>query len=291
MARQTQVHRRLLDANVQILDTPPDRPDFLHTVLCQCAMPRSRAEGEVFERTNGNVSLRIKSGELWDGRQWQRQGLPYGTRPRLALVHICAEAVRTQSRRIDVGDSTKAFLDRLGISTGGHEYTRFKNQMKALSAAQMQMGIGGETLDLKPIRRFSAWLHPTGSQRVLWPGTLELTADFYETLMVHAVPLDNRALAALSHSSLALDTYTWFAHRLHRVPEGQGVKLSWANLRAQFGQEYNDPKNFKAAMQDAIQAALTVYPHAHVDEETGGIRLRNSPPPVQASMVPVNKRG
>ena len=76
-----------------------------------------------------------------------------------------------------------------------------------------------------------------GNQHTLWPGTIELSERFFNTLSEHAVPLDYRALAALRHSSLALDTYTWLAHCLWRVARPQGVKVSWRNLRDQFGLE------------------------------------------------------
>jgi len=44
----------------------------------------------------------------------------------------------------------------------------------------------------------------------------------------HAVPLDERALAGLAHSSLALDIYAWLAQRLHRVPPAPNWSLSEA---------------------------------------------------------------
>src|SRR4051812_22630732 len=66
----------------------------------------------------------------------------------------------------------------------------------------------------KPIRRFEAWLQHDGTQHTLWPGVLELSQEFFDTLVNHAVPLDYRALAGLKHSALALDIYTWLAHRL-----------------------------------------------------------------------------
>ena len=89
---------------------------------------------------------------------------------------------------------------------------------------------------------------------------MTLSNEFYETLREHAVPLDNRAVAALTHSALALDIYTWLAHRLCRVRKVEGVKLSWRNLRYQFGQEYADSKNFKREWRKALRTVLAVYP-------------------------------
>jgi len=104
-----------------------------------------------------------------------------------------------------------------------------------------------------------------------------------------AVPMDPRALAALRHSALALDVYTWLAHRLHRVNSISGNRLSWENLREQFGQEYNDPKNFKKEMTKALRTVLSVYPDARVEDVAGGLLLLPSPAPIRKTMVPPGK--
>ena len=108
-------------------------------------------------------------------------------------------------------------------------------EVEALAACRLSIGVtsggGAVTVDAKPIKRFEAWLHNDGDQQTLWPGYLELSNEFYETLEHHAVPLDYRALSALKHSALALDVYTWLAHRLCRVTSAKGTMLSWQNLR------------------------------------------------------------
>src|SRR4051812_43702144 len=43
---------------------------------------------------------------------------------------------------------------------------------------------------------------------------VRLDADYFDSLTKHAVPLDSRAVAALAHSALDLDVYTWLAQRL-----------------------------------------------------------------------------
>lgn len=277
---------RIVDAAEDIAAAAPDRIDFLHSVLCQVGLPRRRADTNTFERISGNASLLIEAGKLWNGKEWVAQPLPYGTRPRLALVHISSEAIRTKSPVVEIGNSVRDFLLMLGADTGGHEYRRFQAQMKALAACRMTLGVGLTTVDAKPIKRFDAWLHATGYQMTLWPGTLELSQEFYDTLRELAVPMDPRALAALRHSALALDAYTWLAYRLHRVRR-DGTKVSWANLREQFGQEYSNPKDFKREMTKALRAVLSVYPDAHVDDVPGGILLRSSPPPIAKTVVPV----
>ncbi|WP_353859489.1 replication protein RepA [Azospirillum formosense] len=278
---------RITNAGAEIRSSKPSSINFLHSVLCQVGLPRSCTKDDSFERTNGNVSLLLRAGSLWTGRGWEKQPLPYGAMPRLVLIHLCSEAVRTNSPVMQLGDSIRSFLLTIGVDTGGHEYKRFQAQMKALAACEMRLGIGQTTVQAQPIERFEAWLHETGKQGTLWPGTLELSLRFYDTLRQFAVPLDPRALGALRHSALALDTYTWLAHRLHRVRAAAGAKVSWANLRDQFGQEYSDKKNFKREMWKALIMAMAVYPEARVEPVEGGILLRQSPPPIAKEAFPV----
>ncbi len=287
---RTLIMGRLLDTAETIASgDPPDRVDYLHSVLCQVGLPRSRTDAETFERTSGAVSLLVKAGELWNGSEWVKQPLPYGTRPRLALVHVSSEAIRTKSRIIEIGHSVRDFLLKLGADTGGHEYERFQTQMKALAACEMRLGLGNNTVKAQPIERFDAWLHVTGEQSTFWPGSLELSQRFFDTLSELAVPMDPRALAALRHSALALDVYTWLAHRLHRVRQPNGTKLSWSNLREQFGQEYSNPKDFKREMIRVLRMVCAVYPDAQVENVVGGILLRSSPPPIPKRAVTVRK--
>ena len=255
-------------------------------------MPRRMTESRVFERHCGHVSVLLEAGQLWNGKEWVRQPLPHGTTPRLVMVHLSSEAIRTQSRRVEIGDSTKQFLTALGMQPNGGErggYTIFRKQMEALAACRLTIGMqtAGKvvTVDAKPIKRFEAWLQHDGAQKTLWPGVLELSQDFYETLANHAVPLDYRAISALKHSALALDIYTWLAHRLCRIGKPEGVKLSWENLRDQFGQEYLDSKNFKREFRDVLRQVCTVYPDAKIDGTPGGLILRPSPPPISKTLV------
>lgn len=286
------VSDRLIDTHVQILNEPPDRSDFLHTVMCQVGMPRRATTARVFERQNGPFSVLLEAGKLWTGTEWKPKPLPYGTTPRLVMVHLSSEAIRTQNRRVELGDSMRQFLQALGIQTNGGErggYTMFRKQMEALAACRLTIGMQAAgrvvTVDAKPIKRFDAWLHNDGEQQTLWPGVLELSPDFYDTLAQHAVPLDYRAISALKHSALALDVYTWLAHRLCRIRQPNGVKLSWDNLREQFGQEYANSKDFKREFRHVLRQVVLVYPDARIDAAPGGIILRESQPPIKKATI------
>jgi hypothetical protein len=282
--------RKAIEVAAEIMQEPPERADYLHAVLCQVGMPRAATEEREFIRESGLVSMKLEAGSLYNGQRFVKQPLPYGSRPRLVMVHISGEAIRTQRREIEIGDSIREFLGRLEIGDNGGPrggYTMFKKQMMALAACRLTLGMRMDgravTINTQPITRFEAWLQPQGGQHTLWPGELQLSQEFFETLAGHAVPLDPRALGVLKDSALALDIYTWLAHRLCRV-NGQ-ARLSWRNLRDQFGQEYADPRDFKKAFRHALRRVLSVYSDARVEEEPGGLLLKSSRPPLAKTQV------
>ena len=282
---------KLVEASAEIAGARPDGDDmaFMHTIMCQVGLPRSKVDGTSFERHSGNSALLVEAGKLWDGQQFVQQPIPYGTMPRLMLAWMNTYAVRFKTQEIPVGDSASDFLRMLGKNVNGGKrssYTTFRQQVQALSACRMTLGFNAngkaQTYEGKPIKRFEAWLDNTGEQRSLWPASIAFSDEYFSTLVDHAVPLDMRALMALKGSSLAMDVYVWLAERLHRI-EGRPLILHWANLRAQFAQEYQGKdadKDFKKKFLPALQAALAVYPRAKVRQVTGGLLLMASPPPV-----------
>lgn len=275
-----------LDAQAVVLsETQVGDPQFLHSVLCQLGLPRNPTTDRSFERTSGRVSLSLQAGRSFDGIKWNDQPLPSGTRPRLVLINICSEAVRRKSADVDIGSSVRDFLRRLNIDAGGESMAQFRRQMLALSVCHMTLAVIGRNglaqVDAKPIDAFQAWYTDEDGQQALWPGHLRLTDKFFDSLVQHAVPLEPEAIGRLQNSALALDIYSWLAHRLCRVPDGNGIELSWSVLKEQFGQEYGDAKNFKRKFLEALTKAKSVYPDARIEQVNGGLKLQASPPPVR----------
>ena len=264
-------------------------PHFLHAVLCQLGLPRNPTTSRTFERTSGRASLSLQAGRTFDGLKWMDQPLPSGTRPRLVLINLCSEAVRTRSADVNIGGSVREFLRRLNIDAGGESMAQFRKQMLALSSCHMTLAMmtakGPAQVDAKPIDAFQAWHTDEDGQRTLWPGYIRLTGKFFESLMEHAVPLEPEAIGQLQNSAFALDVYSWLAHRLCRVSDRKGVTLSWAALKGQFGQEYADTKNFKRKFLGALHKATGAYREARIEAVPGGLKLLPSPPPVKRAAV------
>jgi hypothetical protein len=135
---------KLITARQRILTEQADRTDFLHTVMCQVGMPRRMTDARTFERHNGHMSILLEAGKLYNGKDWVEQPLPYGTTPRLIMVHLSSEAIRTQSRKVEIGDSMRQFLLTLGMGDGGGPrggYTMVRRQVEALAACRLSIGM------------------------------------------------------------------------------------------------------------------------------------------------------
>ena len=86
---------------------------FMARMLVQTTLPHSAQPGKQYTRTDGDVTLSIT--DLGGA------GLPYGAYPRLILIWMTTEAVRTGNRRLELGRSLSSFMAQLGLQcTGGH---------------------------------------------------------------------------------------------------------------------------------------------------------------------------
>jgi hypothetical protein len=295
LPKVTPRQKRLLDSNVRITADPATMIDFQHTVFCQIGLPYRPTAQRVWEREQGNVALSVEAGRVRDvtARRWIDLPLPHGEKPRLILIHLNGEALRTGSPVIDVEDSMTAFVRALGIDTNGRNLRTLKDQLARLAAATIRLSVveDGRAVQIngQVIGAFDLWFLPDPSQRVLWPTTVRLSADYFDSLSRHAVPLDPRAVAALAHSAMALDVYTWLAQRLHRVPRGRPQTITWLALKAQFGAGYAEVRKFRRDFVEVLKTVRSQYPAANIEAGEVGLILRNSPPPVSKRQFRVGK--
>jgi hypothetical protein len=286
----TPIQKRLLDVSVEIMQGEPDEFTFMHSVTCQCSLPTAKQPADVrrWERRQGRATLLVEAGEALNPKtgRFEQLGLPYGPKARLLLMHLNSEAVRSQSPIIPVEDSMTAFFRRLmGRTLDGRQAKMMKTQLSALSVAQFRLGIlDGDRamqMDSKVVHKMDLWFATEPGQKVLWPSTLRLSQDYYDSLTKYAVPLDERAIAGLSKSATALDIYCWLAQRLHRIPPGKPQTVPWKALHEQFGKDYAHVRQFRAFFLKQLQQVAAVYREAIIDHDDSGMLLWTSPPPVR----------
>ena len=286
----SRVKRRLIESATAIEETDAEAITYQHTVFCQTALPyRNPGAGlRVWERLNGYAHLKVIAGEAMCPERGclVELGLPFGPRPRVILAYLNSMALKTGSPRIEVGDSLTAFMKQLfGYDPNGREVRAFKDQLGCLSAATVRLGMvrGDEaiTITTQVVSSFNLWFPKDDRQRVLWPSTVRLSGEYFESLQRHAVPLDERAIGALAHTAMGLDIYAWLAQRLHRVHQFRPVFISWAALQAQFGWHYGRMRDFRRVFREILGMVLTQYRGARVELDDRGMTLRYSPPPVK----------
>ncbi len=267
---------------------------FQHSVLCQTFLPyKNPGDERRVEKKQGRAKLLLQAGEIYNPMtdNYEEVGLPYGAKARLILSYINTQAVKTQRPIIDVEASMTAFIKRVGLQTNGETIGYVKEQLKRLSATRISIGFAMDDdhkrsiqTNLNLIQSFDVWFPEHGKQKISWSSVVKLSDDYFNSLINHAIPLDERALAALSNNALALDLYSWLAQRLHRVQYGKPDFITWAALKEQFGEGYKDMFKFKQKFRQTLTLVRTQYRGANIQEDKNkGFWLAHSPTPIPAN--------
>jgi len=257
---------------------------FMAKFLVQTTLPHSEQTGMQYVRTDGNVTLRITDVGA--------TGLPYGSYPRLILIWMTTEAVRTGNRELELGSSLSRFMAQLGLqATGGHWGTipRFRDQMQRLVGAAISTRWSSEANgqnhsigeNLLVADRFNLWWTPQ-KLPIERPekSSVTLSANFFEQLVAAPVPLDLRAVKALKKSPLALDLYAWATRRVSYLL--RPTTISWESLRQSFGAGYADTPqgrvSFRGKAIETLRKVVMVYPELKIEIMERGLILRPSGP-------------
>lgn len=250
---------------------------FMARMLVQTTLPHSAQPGKQYTRTDGDVTLSIT--DLGGA------GLPYGAYPRLILIWMTSEALRTRNRRLELGRSLSSFMGQLGLQcTGGHWGTipRFRNQMERLFGAAIstvwrneqsaEFYVGGSNLLLA--EEFDLWWAPQKLPRAPFsPSQVTLSQKFFEQLVEAPVPVDLRAIRALKRSPLSLDLYAWATRRVSYLK--RPLRISWRAFQVSFGAGYAETPQGKSRFRgnaiEALRRVKAVYPHLKIEMKRDGL--------------------
>ena len=145
---------------------------------------------------------------------------------------------------IEVEDSLTAFVQRIGLCTDGRSIRAVKDQLDAPCDGG-NPACPGHAGDACPpgeaaYRRAASisGCPRTSGSASCGPRPSRCPPTISRACNATPCPLDERAIAALSHSAMALDVYCWLAQRLHRVEHGKPAFIPWTALQDQFGWHY-----------------------------------------------------
>ncbi|MDQ4135385.1 MAG: replication protein RepA [Pseudomonadota bacterium] len=270
----------------EVIENEPATPEniqHIHSVLALCGLPYREPKGVTsFFKEYGRNTLAINAGRLTNPvtGEMEMQCIPYGPKARLMLLHLCTEAVRQRTPKIEVASSLSGFIRDMGFPvTGGDRGTlrQFKEQLNRLAACSMQIGLWdgtrASTLNVPPFRQMDVWLpiNVDPDQGLLWSSTITFHRDFFDNLLQHALPVDMRAARAFAGSARKLDLLFWVGYRLSRLE--RPLRLTWDNLYKQFGSENGSIRSFRQEFRKDVAHLTEVFPRLRLTLDDGGMQL------------------
>lgn len=278
----TKHERALVEAAYQVMSEEADRLGFTYSGFALTSLPHKPQPEPVWRREGHNLTMLIQSGI---DRTGAALGVPYGSYARFILLFLQSQAIKTNSREIELGRSMRVWLSNMGLSIGGTTYRMVNEQARRISGCTLTFYADRNN---KEVMRRGGFVDGAitltdmmSDQPSLWQERVLLNEEFYRALKNHPVPLSEAALRAIGPRSMVLDIYIWLAYRLHALT--CDVEVTWPSLYAQFGAGYSRLRDFRAGFVGGIELALAVYPEAHVGVSDVGITLRPSRPAVGRS--------
>lgn len=300
----TPVEKRFSDAAINIRQQEPESDDigFMQAGLCHVFFPYANpGDADLWVREHGKYTLTMEATRELnpDTRQMERFGLPFGAKPRMMLALLNTIAIKQQSPELHLGNSLTEFVGKyLEMNTGGRNIIAVKNQLARLASADIKIHykIGENSTHSHSARQrvniindLDIWWSKTPNQRHFWGNNLRFSDDYYNALVKHGVPLDLRALRAISTKPIAIDLYSFLAHRLHVL--NKPLFITWAAMKGQFGYNYKNMHHFKAEFRLCLNMVKTVYPKATIHEDDNkGFILYPSHPPISKTTIATPKK-
>jgi len=280
--------RDLLEAACAYMSDEDTALAFAYSGWAQCALPHRRiAADKPWVVASERVRLVVEPGRVPTGPDGELEfcGVPFGAYARLILIYLQSQALKQQSREIELGASWREWLGKIGVPWGGTSRRAVLEQAELVSRCRLTFhirGNGSSGLVNQSIVDRALFLEiadKSGRQGHLSLETAKLSEGFYEQLKRHPIPLEMSAIRPLSNNSAALDCYVWLAYRLHSL--GGPKLVTWKALKDQHGLGFAKLYHFKNKFPAVLALAMSVYPEAKVDVRDEGVVLHPSPPPVR----------
>ena len=224
----TKTARKLIEIAAATLSDDGDERVFTHPVLCLTILPhRARPEREIWKRANGPYMLMVQPTADHDGTY---HGVPHGSKARLILLYLQTEAVKTNSRVIELGTSMRRWLRSMGVTITGPNYQEVRRQAQKIERALVSFTFTGEgaLISWQDTIIRGSFERPCSSDEIR---TVELSESFFKAITERPVPVCEAAIRLLGERCMALDLYLWLAYRLHSLQ--RPTLVSWPALHNQ----------------------------------------------------------
>ena len=255
----------------------------------QCALPHRRQPvDKAWVVSSDRMQLVVEPGRRPTGESdTEFVGVPFGAYARLILLYLQTQALRTNSREVELGRSWRAWMGRIGVPWGGSSGKAVREQAELISRCRLSFHFqGGGRFGLlnQSVVDGALFLETEGQrQGRLTLETAKLSEGFFEALKRHPIPLEEAAIRNLANNSAALDCYIWLAYRLHALTSPRLV--TWKALKGQHGNGFKELYHFKSKFAGTLQLAMAVYPGADVEVVDEGVVLKPSRSPIAPKAI------
>ena len=267
---------------------------YHHGVMMQCFLPQKALPFDLreYEVHHGRATMVIEAGRLANPEkenEMMRCGLPYGSRARLIIPYINSYAVIRKTREIDLGESLRRFMDKIGSPINGYNGKKVTEQVQALAACQFILGEWSEEGAKTKFGRFtdeiSFWIERDENQHLLWQPSMILSERYYDALQSRHVPINMDHLVKLTRSARRMDLYSWLSYRLPAIKKGRVVRVHLRDLRPIFAPDIQGLKHFKMKLCQDLKAIANVYQDFNINVEDDILLLGNSRPPIPSKLL------
>jgi hypothetical protein len=131
--------RYLVDAAAAVLAVEREEIGISYSGFALTSLPHKRiADDCVWEKIGHKLTLTVTPGRLpGPAGKTVLVGVPYGAYARLIMLYLQTQTIKTGNRRVKLGRSMRAFLERLGLSVGGKTYERVWDQARRIAACNL----------------------------------------------------------------------------------------------------------------------------------------------------------
>src|SRR5918998_4719450 len=249
--------RLVIETAYRVLSDDAEKMGFTYPGFALTSLPHKPQTELVWRRDGHNITMLIESGRDRTGKPL---GLPYGSYARFILLFLQSQAIRTQSREIELGRSMRVWLGNMGLSIGGTTYKLVTAQARRISGCTLTFFADRAGAQIKSRGGFVK-TEITMSSRIddeqqaqLWQDRVLLDEDFYRALREHPVPVSESALRAIGPRSMVIDVYIWLAYRLHSLK--RDMEIGWPALFGQFGAGFSTVRRFRQHFIDCLALTL-----------------------------------
>jgi len=140
--------RDVIEAAALYMSDKDNALAFAYSGWAQLALPHRRIPvDQLWEVASDKVRLVVEPGRRATGSNgdgpFEFVGVPFGAYARLILLFLQTEALRTNSREVELGRSWRDWMFRIGVSWGGSSGKAVREQAELLSRCRLTFHLNG----------------------------------------------------------------------------------------------------------------------------------------------------